>query len=49
MAMARYSPSHRLSQWTAPPSSILLVQKPNDPRTSAAMGTVLQCVITFGP
>ncbi|KAL7420175.1 NADH kinase pos5 [Cryptotrichosporon argae] len=36
------SPSHRESRWTSAPTTVLLVQKPNDARTTEAMGVVLR-------
>ncbi|WVO17841.1 hypothetical protein L204_105539 [Cryptococcus depauperatus] len=32
---------HQLSRWTSEPTTILLIQKRNDPRTTAAMGEIL--------
>ncbi|OCF32789.1 NADH kinase [Kwoniella heveanensis BCC8398] len=42
MGAARLSPEHQLSEWTAPPTTVLLVQKKNDARTTAAMGKILE-------
>nr|XP_019049143.1 NADH kinase [Kwoniella bestiolae CBS 10118]OCF28073.1 NADH kinase [Kwoniella bestiolae CBS 10118] len=41
MGAARYSPAHQLSEWTSSPTTILLVQKRNDARTTKAMGDIL--------
>ncbi|WVQ85409.1 hypothetical protein IAT38_007574 [Cryptococcus sp. DSM 104549] len=43
MGAARFAPPpvHQLSKWTSDPTTLLLVQKRNDPRTTAAMGSIL--------
>ena len=38
---------HQLSRWTSPPTSILLIQKPQDSRATNAMGSLLSCVMTL--
>jgi hypothetical protein len=43
------TPSHRLSKWTSPPDTLLLIQKPNDPRTTSAMASVLAHLRTHYP
>ncbi|KAL1407715.1 NADH kinase pos5 [Vanrija albida] len=43
------SPAHRTSVWSSPPTSILLIQKPNDERTTKAMGEVLSHLTTTYP
>ena len=37
----------QLSKWTKPPETLLLVQKPNDAPTSAAMGLLLKCALSI--
>ncbi|KAK8865848.1 hypothetical protein IAR55_000996 [Kwoniella newhampshirensis] len=41
MGAAQFSPAHQLSRWTSSPTTLLLIQKRDDPRTTAAMGTIL--------
>ncbi|WRT64061.1 uncharacterized protein IL334_000989 [Kwoniella shivajii] len=41
MGAANYASAHQLSEWTSPPTTILLVQKREDARTTAAMGKIL--------
>ncbi|WWC66424.1 uncharacterized protein I206_100326 [Kwoniella pini CBS 10737] len=41
MGAARFSPVHELSEWTSSPTTLLLVQKKNDARTTKAMGDIL--------
>ncbi|WWC58561.1 uncharacterized protein I303_101104 [Kwoniella dejecticola CBS 10117] len=41
MGAARASPAHELSEWTSSPTTVLLVQKKNDARTTKAMGDIL--------
>nr|XP_031861297.1 uncharacterized protein CI109_003269 [Kwoniella shandongensis]KAA5528369.1 hypothetical protein CI109_003269 [Kwoniella shandongensis] len=41
MGAARFSPAHQLSRWTSAPTTLLLIQKRDDPRTTAAMGKIL--------
>ncbi|WVQ71245.1 hypothetical protein IAR50_000770 [Cryptococcus sp. DSM 104548] len=45
MAEARFTPpSHQMSKWTSPPDTVLLIQKKNDSRTTAAMGQMLHFI-----
>ncbi|WWC86162.1 uncharacterized protein L201_001035 [Kwoniella dendrophila CBS 6074] len=41
MGAARYSQAHQLSEWTSSPTTVLLVQKKEDARTTKAMGQIL--------
>ncbi|KAI9635134.1 NADH kinase [Dioszegia hungarica] len=49
MAMKRASPPQKLSRWTSPPRTVLLVQKPDDERTTQAMGLVLSHLAKTAP
>ncbi|KAK6905621.1 hypothetical protein I203_106451 [Kwoniella mangroviensis CBS 8507] len=49
MAAARFSSAHQLSEWTSSPTTILLIQKREDARTTKAMGDILSYLKTHYP
>ncbi|KIR30430.1 hypothetical protein I307_03539 [Cryptococcus deuterogattii 99/473] len=45
MGAAKFPPAaHQLKKWTSEPTTLLLIQKKDDPRTTAAMGFILSAL-----